>query len=223
MSQPNWHVTAPRKPVSSPFVSPPAHILLPPRCRLECRTRDKSLVHPCYLTLSTPTSTSAKRSNSECAVSPGRHSRSMEDLQQRPHESAQRHTSHDPSELAFPQVPRHELNGHKHAGDITLPDLRTVLSPQFEASAQASAEAAFASRCSPMSARSLPPIDIGNNGHMNGTRRSMDMAMASPSEAGSLHGEEDRGRRAKSIVSMEDPDVRLAAEALSGLGNPGKK
>lgn len=49
------------------------------------------------------------------------------------------------------------------------------------------------------------------------------MAMASPSETGSLHGEEDRGRRAKSIVSMEDPDVRLAAEALSGLGNPGKK
>lgn len=148
----------------------------------------------------------------------------MEDLQQRPREPGQRHTSHDPSELTFPQVPRHELHNHKHAGDITLPDLRTVLSPQFEASAQASAEAAFASRCSPMSATSLPPIDIGHNaGYLNGPRRSMDMAMASPSEAGSIRSEEDRGRRAKSIVSMEDPDVRLAAEALSGLGNPGKK
>jgi hypothetical protein len=147
----------------------------------------------------------------------------MEDLQQRARESGQQHTSHDPADLAFPQVPRHELNGHKHAGDITLPDLRTVLSPQFEASAQASAEAAFASRCSPMSAGSLPPIDIGHNaGYVNGTRRSMDAAMASPSEAGSIRSEEDRGRRAKSIVSMEDPDVRLAAEALSGLGNPGK-
>jgi hypothetical protein len=146
----------------------------------------------------------------------------MEDLQQRFREPGQRHASHDPSELAFPQVPRHELNNHKHA-DITLPDLRTVLSPQFEASAQASAEAAFASRCSPMSARSLPPIDIGHNaGYLNGARRSMDMAMASPSEAGSIRSEEGRGRRAKSIVSMEDPDVRLAAEALSGLGNPGK-
>jgi hypothetical protein len=51
----------------------------------------------------------------------------------------------------------------------------------------------------------------------------MDMAMASPSEAGSIRSEEERGRRAKSIISMEDPDVRLAAEALSGLGNPGKK
>jgi hypothetical protein len=48
------------------------------------------------------------------------------------------------------------------------------------------------------------------------------MAMTSPSEAGSLRSEEGRGRRTKSIVSMEDPDVRLAAEALSGLGNPGK-
>lgn len=147
----------------------------------------------------------------------------MEDLQQRSHDAGQRHISHDPAELAFPQVPRHELNNHKHASDITLPDLRTVLSPQFEASAQASAEAAFALRCSPMSARSLPPIDIGHNaGITNGARRSIDVAMASPSEAGSLRSEDDRGRRAKSIVSMEDPDVRLAAEALSGLGNPGK-
>lgn len=148
----------------------------------------------------------------------------MEDLQQRSREPGQRLTSHDFSKLTFPRVPRHELNNHKHAGDITLPDLRTVLSPQFEASAQASAEAAFASRCSPMSATSLPPIDIGHNaGYLNGPRRSMDMAMASPSEAGSIRSEEERGRRAKSIVSMEDPDVRLAAEALSGLGNPGKK
>jgi hypothetical protein len=102
----------------------------------------------------------------------------MEDLQQRARESGQQHTSHDPADLAFPQVPRHELNGHKHAGDITLPDLRTVLSPQFEASAQASAEAAFASRCSPMSAGSLPPIDIGHNaGYVNGTRRTLDSAI----------------------------------------------
>lgn len=147
----------------------------------------------------------------------------MEDLQQRSRSPTQQHTRHDPTELAFPQVPQHDLTTHKQARDITLPDLRTVLSPQFEASAQASAEAAFASRCSPLSAGSLPPIDIGNNsGYANGTRRSMDMAMASPSEAGSLRSEEGRGRRTKSIVSMEDPDVRLAAEALSGLGNPGK-
>jgi hypothetical protein len=32
---------------------------------------------------------------------------------------------------------------------------------------------------------------------------------------------EDR-RRETSILSVDDPDVRLAAEALSGLGNPGQ-
>lgn len=148
----------------------------------------------------------------------------MEDLQQRPSEHGQQqHASHDPSELNFPQVPRHELGSHKHANDITLPDLRTVLSPQFEANAQAAAEAAYASRDSPLSARSLPPIDIGHNaGYTNGPRRSLDVVMASPSETGSMRSDEERGRRKKSSISMEDPDVRLAAEALSGLGNPGK-
>lgn len=147
----------------------------------------------------------------------------MEDLQQRSIGHGQRHASHDPSELEFPQVPKHELGGHKHANDITLPDLRTVLSPQFEANAQAAAEAAYNLRGSPLSAGSLPPIDIGHNaGYSNGARRSMDLVMASPSEAGSMRSDEERGRRTKSVVSMEDPDVRLAAEALSGLGNPGE-
>ena len=32
----------------------------------------------------------------------------------------------------------------------------------------------------------------------------------------------DDGSRRDTSVSMDDPDVRLAAEALSGLGNPGE-
>lgn len=43
----------------------------------------------------------------------------------------------------------------------------------------------------------------------------MDMDRASVTSGG------DERRREMSVVSMEDPDVRLAAEALSGLGNPG--
>lgn len=147
----------------------------------------------------------------------------MEELQQRSREPSYQHTSHDPAELAFPQVPRHELVNHRPSNDITLPDLRTVLSPEFEANAQASTENAFASHASPSSTRSLPPIDVGQNaGYPKGSSRSVDVAMASPSEAGSLRSDEERGRRTKSVVSMEDPDVRLAAEALSGLGNPGE-
>lgn len=125
------------------------------------------------------------------------------------------HVHHDPAELTFPPVPSHDLKAGSHAGDITLPDLRTVLSPQFEHARPVEVVG------SPGSVRSLPPIDPGhNNGYAN---VSIDATMASPSEAGSRRSEDERGRRGTSVVSMEDPDVRLAAEALSGLGNPGMR
>jgi hypothetical protein len=42
-------------------------------------------------------------------------------------------------------------------------------------------------------------------------------------ETGSVMSAQDGGerRRETSVLSVDDPDVRLAAEALSGLGNPG--
>jgi hypothetical protein len=42
----------------------------------------------------------------------------------------------------------------------------------------------------------------------------------SPSETGSVMSLDEKSARPIS-VSMDDPDVRTAAEALSGLGNPG--
>ena len=45
--------------------------------------------------------------------------------------------------------------------------------------------------------------------------------MAMDLDRASVVSGEER-RREMSVVSMDDPDVRLAAEALSGLGNPGK-
>lgn len=125
------------------------------------------------------------------------------------------HVHHDPAELSFPSVPSHDLKTGSHAADITLPDLRTVLSPQFEHARPAEVVG------SPGSVRSLPPIDPGHSaGYASG---SIDATMVSPSEAGSRRSEDERGRRGTSVVSMEDPDVRLAAEALSGLGNPGMR
>lgn len=44
--------------------------------------------------------------------------------------------------------------------------------------------------------------------------------MASPLGTASAMSAEDRAVRSTSVVSMDDPDVRIAAEALSGLGNP---
>lgn len=54
----------------------------------------------------------------------------------------------------------------------------------------------------------------------NGTGGGIEPAIGSPSEVGSVTSMEERKGRATS-VSMDDPDVRIAAEALSGLGNPG--
>lgn len=53
---------------------------------------------------------------------------------------------------------------------------------------------------------------------MNG----VEPAMTSPSEVGSAMSMEERGMRSTSVVSIDDPDVRIAAEALSGLGKLGR-
>lgn len=122
---------------------------------------------------------------------------------------------HHPSDLAFPSVPQTALSRPQVQAEITLPDLRTVLSPDFENIAR------YAPPVSPTSVRSLPRMDPGP-ALFNGARSSMESAIASPSEAGSVMSIDDRrGARSTSVVSIDDPNVRMAAEALSGLGNPG--
>jgi len=128
----------------------------------------------------------------------------------------------DPARVEWPQVPSNELpssnGGH---GDITLPDLKTVLSPQFQHLAPSTSDPNALSYGSPISTGSLPHIDPGRaETYSDGTRRSMDMGLASPTEAGSVRSEDDRGR-ARSAVPTDD-DVRIAAEALSGLSGPGQ-
>ena len=125
------------------------------------------------------------------------------------------HVSHNPADLDFPSLPQTELT-HPHVqGDITLPDLKTVLSPEFQHASPPATD--FHSTTS---GRSLPRIDPGN-GFLDETRRSTESATFSPSEAGSVMSAEDRGLRSTRTVSMDDPKVRMAAEVLSGLGNPG--
>lgn len=123
---------------------------------------------------------------------------------------------HSPEAVEWPSVPRHDPE--QRPGEITLPDLKTVLSPEFE---RMSSPQCSARPQSPQSVRSLPRIDPGYT-TINGAQRDVDMSMASPVETGSAMSTEDRIARSTSVVSMEDPDVRIAAEALSGLGNPGE-
>lgn len=53
-------------------------------------------------------------------------------------------------------------------------------------------------------------------------RKSVEPAIASPSEAGSQWGGAvDAPRKTTSVLSAEDADIRDAAEALAELGRPG--
>lgn len=54
-------------------------------------------------------------------------------------------------------------------------------------------------------------------------RTSNEVDVGSPMDTTSVMSAQDDAarRREMSVVSVDDPDVRLAAEALSGLGNPG--
>ncbi len=126
--------------------------------------------------------------------------------------------AHNPADLNLPSVPRTALSRPKVQGEITLPDLKTVLSPEFE---EATRLHGIHAPDTPGSTRSLPRMNPGNASR-NEFRSSAEAPVVSPSEAGSAMSVDDRDVRSTSSVSIDDPDVRIAAEALSGLGNPGK-
>lgn len=105
------------------------------------------------------------------------------------------YTQHDPSSLNLPSVPTH-----------SLPSLRSLDLPDARASVELSPRTTSA-QWGALPRMSFPRVPEGDVGSP------MDMDHASATSG------EDR-RREMSVVSMEDPDVRLAAEALSGLGNP---
>lgn len=140
--------------------------------------------------------------------------------QQRPRPPS--YVSHNPSDLKFPSVPQTDVN-HAHAtaeiAPPTLPDLKTVLSPDFQQSSLPSDHrSTLSSHGSPRSVTSLPRIEPGPQ-YVNGDYRNTETAITSPSEIGSAMSIDERAVRSPSI-SIDDPNVRDAAEALSGLANP---
>ncbi|KAK4891574.1 transcriptional regulator opi1 [Elasticomyces elasticus] len=102
-----------------------------------------------------------------------------------------------------------ELARFRAHGDITLPNLQTVLSPGYEQPASP--------QRGPASVRSLPRIEPRSR---NGARESMEPAMASPSEAGSYMSADQTARRSVEAMTAEEVQMREAAEALAVLGNP---
>lgn len=130
--------------------------------------------------------------------------------------------SRSPDTIVWPSVPQHAPEQHLAPNDITLPDLKTVLSPEFQH--QSVPQQGFTSpllrNASPGSVRSLPRMDPGYADIVT-SPKNMDTIMMSPAESASITGSE-YGRQRSSSLSMDDPNVRMAAEALSGLGNPGE-
>lgn len=141
----------------------------------------------------------------------------MELQQDRPPDYAQR----SPETIEWPVIPQHAPEQPRPGSDITLPDLKTVLSSDFEQMSPRQPSVA-----SPVnSVRSLPRMDPGPEySHaVQDHRRGLDTIMAGANETDSVMSYEDNNARSASrALSVDDPDVRMAAEALSGLGNPSK-
>lgn len=134
------------------------------------------------------------------------------------HTSPPAYTSHNPADLNLPSVPQAAISQKHVQGEITLPDLRTVLSPDFQRElVQPGRSVSRESSAQPT--RSLPRIDPGHTYDDDATT-STETAVLSPSEVGSAMSVDEYGAK-PSRVSIDDPDVRIAAEALSGLGRSG--
>jgi hypothetical protein len=133
---------------------------------------------------------------------------------------AYEYTQHEPESLQLPSVPTHIIsNGHEHE---RLPGIKSLDLPETKA------------RHTPQNS-----IEYSPRAHFDGTHWGMLPApnnatfprapdampredMGSPMDTASIRSTQDDGAsRRETSVSMDDPDVRLAAEALSGLGNPG--
>lgn len=111
---------------------------------------------------------------------------------------------------------------HSPNNRITLPDLKTVLSNDFEPLPSLSRvmQEHDHHSASPVAHGPFPRIDQ-NHMHMAERTVSLESGMASPVTTASVISVEDRNGRPLSVVSVEDENVLIAAQALSGLGNPG--
>lgn len=136
--------------------------------------------------------------------------------------------NHDPTTLSFPQAPSNELaplqfNSSSDHGVNSLPSLAYLTGPPTSASLRFSSStgASDTSFSPPARPRQWPtgnPYSVyytGNNAQSAGSPAKMDLDSLSSGTRGPLSPEPVGGRA--SSVSLDDPDVRMAAEALGDL------
>lgn len=140
----------------------------------------------------------------------------MQEEQQRPPPPA--YIQHEPESFQLPSVPTHapdrQSNGRLPGiKALDLPDATARHTPRnsIELSPRLQANGVQWGTFPALHSATFPkvpeghPVDIG-----------------SPMDTASVLSTQDEAAcRRETSVSMDDPDVRLAAEALSGLGNPG--
>ncbi|KAF3009638.1 hypothetical protein E8E13_007484 [Curvularia kusanoi] len=139
----------------------------------------------------------------------------MQEEQQRPPPPA--YIQHEPESLHLPSVPTHAPNRQSNGRlpgikALDLPDATARHTPRnsMDMSPRSVTDASQWGSLPALHSATFPkvpeglPVDIGSP---------MDTASV-------LSAQDEAARRRETSVSMDDPDVRLAAEALSGLGNP---
>lgn len=194
----------------------PAPSTLPPRrpprllddgCRLDVPWRPRNIAAPSAFGAEKKEAPHSPPARCQCTSPPP--PKKMQQERQAPAQPPA-YTQHDPNTLNLPSVPTHSLPPLRSLdlGDAhhpSHPDRATIeLSPKSRSDAQWG---------------HLPPLTSAT------FPRAPDGDIGSPMDTSSVvsAGDDAAGhRRETSVLSVDDPDVRLAAEALSGLGNPGR-
>lgn len=141
------------------------------------------------------------------------------------------YTQHEPESLHLPSVPTHALpvaaqNNDRLPGirSLDLPDASPARIAAINSNTRHDIEISPKSTGDAMQWTSLPPLSSATFPRVPEglPRGSLEMDIGSPMDTASVASVQDDAarRREMSVLSVDDPDVRLAAEALSGLGNP---
>ncbi|KAF2734358.1 clock-controlled protein-like protein 8 [Polyplosphaeria fusca] len=139
------------------------------------------------------------------------------DMQQE-HPPPPAYAQHEPESLHLPSVPTHAPLSPQNTD--RLPGIRALALPDSNARTHIdlsprTSQAEWSAGLLPLSSATFPRVPEGfprNGGDA--------VDVGSPMDTASVASLGDERRRETSVLSVDDPDVRLAAEALSGLGNP---
>lgn len=126
--------------------------------------------------------------------------------QQRPPPPA--YAQHEPESFHLPSVPTHLPQTALSNG--RLPGIKSLDLP----------DATRAARHTPHNSIELPALHSATFPRVPDGFPRLPEDIGSPMDTASVWSAQDEKARRETSVSMDDPDVRLAAEALSGLGNP---